>query len=252
MDASYASLKGKAVFISGGASGIGEAIVRAFAAQGAHVGFVDIAAAEGDKLVAELAGLGHKVHFRKCDITDIPAYQAAIADLAAKTGPFGVLVNNAANDQRHKLEDVTPEFFDNRIAVNMRHMLFAIQSVIPHMVKAKAGSIINLGSISWMMPSGGYPVYAACKASVHGLTRTLARDYGKSGIRFNTLVPGWVMTKRQLELWVDEAGEKLMDQSQCLAGRVMPDDIAAMALFLASDDSRMISAQEFIVDGGCV
>jgi NAD(P)-dependent dehydrogenase (short-subunit alcohol dehydrogenase family) len=251
-DASYASLKGRPVFISGGATGIGEALVRGFAAQGAIVAFVDLAQAEGTALEAELRAAGQKAHFARCDITDVNAYKAEIARLAAITGPFRVLVNNAANDQRHKLEDVTSEYFDQRVAVNLKHQLFAVQAVAPGMMAAGGGSIINLGSISWMVPQGGFPVYAACKAAIHGLTRTLARDLGKSSIRVNTLVPGWVMTKRQLDLWVTPEGEKQMDDNQCLAGRVMPDDIAHMALFLASEDSAKITAQEFIVDAGWI
>lgn len=251
-DASYASLKGRPVFISGGATGIGEALVRGFAGQGAKVAFVDLAETEGKALEAELRAMGQEAHFARCDITDVEAYKAEIGRLSGITGSFRVLVNNAANDQRHKLADLTSEYFDSRVAVNLKHQLFAVQAVVPGMVAAGGGSIINLGSISWMVPQGGYPVYAACKAAINGLSRTLARDLGKSSIRVNTLVPGWVMTKRQLELWVTPEGEKQMDENQCLAGRVMPDDIANMALFLGSDDSRMITAQEFIVDAGWV
>lgn len=251
-DGVYASLIGRAVFISGGASGIGEAMVRAFAAQSARVAFVDIADAAGEALAAELAGQGRHVWFSHADITDVEVYKSTIVALAREAGAFRVLINNAANDERHRLEDMTSASFDARVAVNLKHQLFAIQAVAPGMAAAGGGSIINLGSTSWMVPVGGFPVYAACKAAIHGLTRTLARDLGKQNIRVNTLVPGWVMTKRQIDLWVDEAAERLIDESQCLAGRVMPDDIARMAMFLASDDARMISAQAFIVDGGWV
>lgn len=248
----YPSLAGRPVLVSGGATGIGEALVRAFAAQGARVGFVDLAEAEGAALAAELNGRGGKVLFRRCDVTDIDAYRAAIADIEAKHGPTLALVNNAANDTRHDWREVTPDDFDRRIAVNLRHAFFAIQAVAPGMIAAGGGSIVNFGSVGWMMASGGYPAYASAKAAAHGLTRSFARDLGKHGIRVNTLVPGWVMTRRQLDLWVDDAANELIDRSQCLAGRVMPDDIARMALFLAADDSSMCSAQNFIVDGGWV
>lgn len=250
--ARYPGLAEVPVVISGGASGIGEAIVRAYAAEGAKVGFVDLAEAEGDALAAELNSAGGSVTFRRCDITDTDAYQRAIWDMEAINGATQVLINNAANDTRHQWEEVTPDYFDTRIAVNLKHMFFAIQAVAPGMVAAGKGSIMNYGSVGWMMATGGYPVYAASKAAVHGMTRSFARDLGRHGIRVNTLVPGWVMTKRQLDLWVDEAANELIDRSQCLAGRVMPEDIARMALFLGSDDSKMCSAQNFIVDGGWV
>jgi NAD(P)-dependent dehydrogenase (short-subunit alcohol dehydrogenase family) len=251
-DARYPSLDGRPVLISGGASGIGEALVRAFAAQGAQVGFVDLAEDEGHALAAELKAQGSKVMFQRCDVTDIQAYRTAIGAIEAAHGPTLALVNNAANDTRHDWRDVTPDYFDSRVAVNLRHAFFAIQAVAPGMIEAGVGSIVNFGSVGWMMASGGYPGYAASKAATHGMTRSFARDLGKHGVRVNTLVPGWVMTKRQLDLWVDDAANELIDRSQCLAGRVMPDDIARMALFLASDDSRMCSAQNFIVDGGWV
>ncbi|WP_288191313.1 SDR family oxidoreductase [uncultured Phyllobacterium sp.] len=250
--ARYPGLSGKPVFISGGATGIGEMIVRAFAAEGARVGFVDLAEAEGRKLAEDLNASGGNVTFRAADVTDIGAYQRTIREIEEIQGVTTVLVNNAANDTRHDWREVTPEYFDQRIAVNLRHMFFAIQAVAPAMIAAGGGSIINFGSVGWMMASGGYPGYASAKSAVHGLTRSFARDLGKHAIRVNTLVPGWVMTQRQLDLWVDDAANELIDRSQCLAGRVMPDDIARMALFLASDDSRMCSAQNFIVDGGWV
>ena len=246
----YPSLKGMPVVISGGASGIGEGIVRAFAAQGSKVGFVDIATEAGTKLEAELNAAGSTVKFAACDITDIPAYQSAIRGFEAAHGPALALVNNAANDLRHKWEEVTPEFWDKSIAVNAKHAFFAAQSVLPGMVDAKRGSIINFGSISWMILTGNLAAYTASKAAMHGLSRSLARDVGKHGIRVNTLVPGWIMTERQLTHWVDETASKLIDEQQALAGRLYPADIARMALFLAADDSNMISAQDFVVDGG--
>ena len=248
--ASYPSLSGLPVLVSGGASGIGEAMVRNFAAQGARIGFVDIIAERGQQLAAELTAGGATAKFIACDVTDIPAYQAAIAEFELAHGPCLALVNNAAHDQRHDWAEVTEAYWDDRMAVNLKHAFFAAQAVAPGMIAAGRGSIVNLGSVSWMILNPRIPVYETAKAAAHGLSRALARDMGKSGIRVNTLVPGWVMTERQLTLWVDAAGEKLIDESQALAGRVYPDDIARMALFLTSDDSKMISGQDFIVDGG--
>jgi D-xylose 1-dehydrogenase len=251
-NAIYPSLKDKPVVISGGASGIGEAIVRSFGAQGARVGFVDLMEKEGAALAGALQGSGQTVAFQRCDITDTGQYQRAIKRFEDMHGPCLVLVNNAANDTRMDWLKVTPEEFDRRIAVNLKHAYFAIQAVAPGMIEAGQGSIVNFGSISWMAAHAGIPVYTAAKAATHGLTRSFARELGKHHIRVNTVVPGWVMTKRQLDLWVDDAANELIDRSQCLAGRVRPDDIAAMVTFLASDDARMCSAQNFIVDGGWV
>lgn len=248
--ANFPSLKGMPVVISGGASGIGEFIVREFAAQGSKVGYVDIAADAGRKLEAELTEQGHTVRFTECDVTDIPAYQAVISGFADAHGPALALVNNAANDQRHKWDEVTPEFWDGRIAVNLRHSFFAAQAVAPGMIAAGRGSIINFGSISWMIMVGDLSAYTASKAASHGMSRSLARDLGKHGIRVNTVVPGWIMTERQLTHWVGPDEEKLIDESQALKGRVYPADVARMVLFLAADDSQMISAQDFVVDGG--
>ncbi|GLQ53132.1 SDR family NAD(P)-dependent oxidoreductase [Devosia nitrariae] len=248
--ASYPTLAGRPVVISGGASGIGEALVRNFAGQGAKVGFVDIAAEAGEKLSAELTAAGQTVRFARCDVTDTDAYKAAIDGFAAAHGDALVLVNNAAHDERHDWSDVTPTYWDERIAVNLKHAFFAIQAVAPGMMRAGKGSIINFGSISWMIMSPRIPVYETAKAATHGMTRAMARELGKSGIRVNTLAPGWVMTQRQLTHWLNADAERLIDEAQALAGRVFPDDCARMALFLAADDSAMISAQQFLVDGG--
>ena len=248
--ARYPSLAGVPVIVSGGASGIGEALVRNFAAQGARVGFVDIMAERGQQLADELAAGGEAARFVRCDITDIAAYQSAIAELAAAHGDALVLVNNAAHDERHDWAEVTPAYWDDRIAVNLKHSFFAIQAVAPGMIAAGRGSIINTGSISWMIMAPRLPIYETAKAAMHGLTRSMARELGKHGIRVNTLVPGWVMTERQKTHWLNAETDKLIDGSQALAGRVQPDDIARMALFLAAQDSAMISAQQFLVDGG--
>ncbi len=246
----YPSLAGMPVVISGGASGIGEAMVRLFAAQGAKVGFVDIADEAGKSLAEELTAAGQSILFTLCDITQTEAYQAAIAGFAAAHGDALALINNAAHDQRHDWSEVTPDYWDERMAVNLKHAFFAIQAVAPGMIKAGRGSIINLGSISWMIMTAKLPIYEAAKAATHGLTRSMARELGKSSIRVNTLVPGWVMTERQITHWLDAKGEAEIEANQPLAGRVMPEDIAKMALFLAADDSKMISAQQFVVDGG--
>jgi NAD(P)-dependent dehydrogenase (short-subunit alcohol dehydrogenase family) len=244
----YPSLSGASVFITGGASGIGEGLVRAFAAQGAKVAFVDIDKARGEALAAELADAA--TLFTALDLRDIAGLRAAIEAAGAAHGDLAVLVNNAADDTRHALADLTPDYFDDRIAVNLRPMVFAAQAASAQMARRGGGSIVNFGSISWKTGMGGMVGYTTAKAAVHGLTRSLARDLGPAQIRVNTVVPGWVMTERQLRLWVDEAGEREMDARQCLPGRLVPDDLAAMVLFLASDDARLCTAQEFTVDAG--
>jgi len=248
--ARYPSLENRPVVISGGASGIGESLVRHFAAQGARVGFVDIAREAGIALAAELAGAGQQVRFTCCDVTDIAAYRAAIADFAAAHGDALVLVNNAAHDQRHDWAEVTPEEWDARLAVNLKHAFFAAQAVAPGMARAGKGAIINFGSISWMVLTPSIPLYETAKAAMHGLTRSMARELGRSGIRVNSLVPGAVITQRQLDLWLSKEDMAAIEASQALSGHVMPEDCARMALFLAADDSAMISGQHFLVDGG--
>jgi D-xylose 1-dehydrogenase len=249
--AKFPSLRGKTVFVTGGGSGIGAAIVESFVDQGARVAFVDIDEAASQTLCqAVRAQYGTSPHFTRCDITDIAALQATIDKAGHDLGDIGVLVNNAANDMRHNWQDVTPDYWDGRMAINLRPFFFAIQSVAPQMKRLGGGSIINFGSISWKVRMGGAAGYTTAKAAVHGLTRGMARDLGSDNIRVNTVLPGWVMTERQKKLWLDEAGEKLLDQEQCLTGRIEPVDLARMVLFLASDDARMCTAQDFTVDGG--
>lgn len=250
--ATYPSLKSAAVIVTGGASGIGEFIVRAFVEQGARVGFLDIDRERGAALADELAGKGGEVRFEPCDLRDIPQLKGAIARLITALGPIAVLVNNAARDDRHGWEDVTPEYYDERIAVNLRHMFFATQAVAPSMIAAGKGSIINMGSNSWWEATGGMPVYTSAKAAVHGMTRSFARDLGKHRIRVNTIVPGWVMTERQKTLWATPEALERHRQNQCLPDLIEPVYLARMVLFLASDDAAMCTANNYMVEAGSI
>ncbi len=242
----FHSLRGRCVLITGGASGIGADMVRAFAAQGAVVGFLDYDAQAGEALAMSLP----QVHFEPCDATDVPALQAAMARLQQRCGGVDVLVNNVANDARHSLESVTPEYFDERVAINLRPHYFATQAVLEGLKARGSGAIINMGSTSWKIKGVGYAVYATCKSAMQGFTRVLAKELGPHNVRVNCVVPGWVMTERQVRLWVDEAGDEAMDSHQCLPGRVLGADIANMVMFLAADTARMVTAQEFVVDAG--
>lgn len=248
--AHYPSLAGRAVLVTGGASGIGATLVEEFVAQGARVGFIDIDRDAGEALAARLAHADRPPAFVAADLRDIAALDAAIDAVRRHVGPIGALMNNAANDQRHAIDATTPASWDDGIAVNLKHQFFAARNVAADMKTAGAGSIVNFGSISWMLKQGGMPVYTTSKAAVQGLTRSLARDLGPFNIRVNTLVPGWVMTDKQLRHRLDDEGRAAIAKGQCLAQPLMPTDIAHMALFLAADDSAMCSAQDFVVDGG--
>lgn len=248
--ARYPSLVDRPVFITGGATGIGATLVQEFVRQGARVGFVDVARAAGEALARELAGERHAPMFLECDITDTPALERAIDAVRDRFGPVRALLNNAANDQRHKIEDTTPQYWDQAVAVNLKHQFFAARAVAAHMRQAGGGSIVNFGSVSWKLKQGGMPVYTTSKSAVQGLTRSLARDFGPFNIRVNTLVPGWVMTDRQIRLWLTEEGKADIARGQCLQQQLLPQHIAHMAMFLAADDSAMCTAQDFIVDGG--
>ena len=245
--ARYPSLEGKSVIVTGGASGIGAATVAAFAAQGAKVGFLDRDAESAAALKGSTDGA---VDYELCDLCDIEALRAGITALAERHGPATVLANNAARDDRHKWQDVTPDYWDERQATNIRHMFFAIQAVAPGMIAAGGGSIVNLGSNSWWEAQGGFPAYTTAKSAVHGLTRTMARDLGEHRIRVNTVVPGWIMTERQKELWATpEALEKHL-QRQCLPDLIEPVYVARMVVFLASDDASACTANNFFVEAG--
>ena len=247
----YPSLNGKSVLISGGATGIGAALVEHFAAQGARVGFVDIDTEGALALLARLEREGLRgIHFEECDVTDIPRLRSAVGEIRRRIGPIQVLVNNAANDQRHLIEETTPESWDAGVAVNLKHYFFAAQEVFKDMKALGGGSIINFGSVSWMVKTGGMPVYTTCKSAVQGLTRSLARDFGPHRIRVNTVVPGWVMTEKQIRLWVTPQAKIELAKAQCLPGELAPGDLARAVLFLASDDSSMMTAQDLVVDGG--
>lgn len=250
--ASYPSLDGRTVLITGGATGIGACLVEQFVAQGAKVGFVDIAREEGVALARKLEGSAHAPLFVPTDLTDIPALEAAIDQVRERFGPIRVLLNNAANDKRHTIEETTPQSWDAGIAVNLKHQFFAARKVAPDMQQAGGGSIVNFGSVSWMLKQGGMPVYTTAKSAVQGLTRSLARDLGPANIRVNTLVPGWVMTEKQVRLWLTDQGRADIARGQCLQHELKSEHIARMALFLAADDSAMCTAQDFVVDGGWV
>jgi len=240
----YPSLKGKRVLVTGGGSGIGAGIVEAFASQGCDVTFFDINGSDS-QLLAERTG----VRFLQIDLTDTAATQQAIRDIESGGGSIDVLVNNAANDDRHEIEDVTEAYWDDRLSVNLKHQFFCAQAVIPGMRKKGGGVIINLGSISWHLALPGLILYETCKAAIEGLTRALARDLGSDNIRVSCVVPGNVRTARQLK-WYTPEGEAEISNAQCLKGRLGPEDIAAMTLFLASDDARLISGHEYFVDAG--
>jgi len=249
--AGYPSLAGKAVFITGGGSGIGADIVAAYARQGARVAFADRDVASSTTLVGSLAGsVEHVPYFIACDLSNIDALRASVVQAVAHVGDIDILINNTANDERHDFLEVSPEYFDAKLGINLKVAFFAAQAVMAGMTRRGGGAIINLGSTGWKNKVAGYPVYATSKSAVNGLTRSLAREYGKHNVRVNTLTPGWVMTQRQLDKWVDSAGEREMDDNQCLPGRIVGADVASMALFLGASDSRMITAQEFVVDAG--
>ena len=247
----YPSLRNKVVFITGGATGIGAEYVSAFSRQGAKVGFIDRDSTGAAELIKSLDGsVPHAPYFIQCDVTDISALQSAIRQCSEHIGDIEVLINNVANDVRHDFNQIDAAFFDSLCAVNLRPHIFASQSVLPGMRRLGHGSIINVGSIGWLRKNGAIAVYGALKSAAMGLTKSLARDLGKDRIRINHLVPGWTMTEKQKKMWVDEAAEKAIKEGQCLPDKIQPSDLAATALFLAADDSRMITSRDFVVDGG--
>lgn len=244
----YPDLAGRTVFVSGGGSGIGAAFVARFVEQGCRVAFVDIADAPSQALAGQLGA--QLVRYSHCDVRDIAALQTAIADVQRDWGPIRVLINNAARDDRHKLADVTPAYWDENQAINLRHHVFAAQAVAPGMAKAGGGAIINLGSISWMRGRPAMIGYTTAKAAISGMTRVLARELGEHNIRVNAIVPGAIVTERQTALWTTPEAEQEFMSQQCLKFRLSVDDVARTALFLASDEARGITGQNLIVDAG--
>ena len=243
--ASYPSLADQPVLVTGGATGIGEEVVRGFVRQRGKVAFIDLQAEAGKKLAAKTGAL-----FIECDLHDVPALQKAVAEAARQVGDITVLVNNAAHDERHAWQEVTEQYWDERLAINLKHVFFATQAVAPMMVAAGKGSIVNFGSSAWMLAEGNMPGYTSAKAAIHGLTRSFARDLGKHNVRVNTVVPGWAMTRRQIEKWLTPESELEMKRRICLPHALQPAEVANMVLWLASDDSSACSAQNFIVDCG--
>ena len=249
--AKYPSLVDRPVLVTGGGSGIGAAIVKHLCDQGSRVAFVDIDREASQALVDDIGAAGQPVPlFLPCDLTDIEQLRAAIKEIAGRLGAIRVLVNNAANDDRHAWHEVTVEYWDQRMAVNLRHQFFAAQAVASDMADAGGGAIVNLGSTSWLAGQGGMPGYSAAKAAIAGLTRSLARDLGPSDIRVNSILPGWVMTERQRTLWLTPELERGLLERQCLKHKLHPEDVARMVLFLAADDSALCTGQNYIVDAG--
>ena len=245
----YPSLAGRVVVITGGGSGIGAGLTEGFARQGARVVFLDVADADSKALEASLATLEPAPVYRRCDLMDLESLKSCLAEVAETVGPIEVLVNNAANDDRHSLAEVTPAYWDDRINVNLRHLYFAAQAVAPGMKAKGQGVILNLGSISWHLGLPDLSLYETAKAGIEGMTRALARELGADGIRVSCIVPGNVKTPRQMK-WYTPEGEAEIVAAQCLKGRLEPRDVAALAMFLASDDARLITGHEFFVDAG--
>jgi D-xylose 1-dehydrogenase len=246
----YPSLAGRVACVTGGASGIGASIVQAFADQKVHVGFVDVDEKSAAQVLESVSGRGAKCHFEPCDVRDIDALRRAIDKIRAALGPITILVNNAARDDRHVTEEVTPEYWDERMAVNLKHQFFASQAALADMKAAGGGSIINFGSASWMMGRGGMVAYTAAKSAVLGLTRSLARDFGQFNIRVNAIAPGWILTERQRKLWLGPDGLARLMEGQCLKRELSGEDVARVVLFLSSDEAGAITSQHVVVDAG--
>jgi NAD(P)-dependent dehydrogenase (short-subunit alcohol dehydrogenase family) len=246
----YPDLAGKNVVITGGGSGIGSELTTAFAGQGARVWFLDIAEEASLQLQTALAGSLHAPTFVKCDLTDLDALKDVFTRIEAEAGAVDILLNNAANDDRHEIESVTPGYWENRMNVNLRHLFFAAQAVVPGMKRRGEGVILNFGSISWHIPHTQLSLYMTAKAAIEGMTRALARELGPHGIRANTVVPGGVRTPRQVALWHNPDEEARIVAGQCLPERVEMQDVAALALFLASNNARRCSGREYFVDAG--
>ena len=253
MTAKYFDLKNKKVFITGGGSGIGASIVEHFCEQNSEVYFVDINVEESNKLISNIKNKNFKIPtFFECDLLNIKQLQDSISKIISEKGPINILINNAANDERHAIDDVTEEYWNERMNVNLRHYFFTVQSVKKAMIKNKGGAIVNIGSASWMIGQGGMAAYTAAKSGVVGLTRSFARDLGEFNIRVNSVVPGWIMTERQIEKWLTPESEKELMKSQCLKRKLVPADVARAVLFFSSNESSACTNQSYIVDGGWI
>ena len=251
MKAKYFDLENKRVFITGGGSGIGASIVEHFCEQNSEVYFIDINEEASNKLVEDCKNKKLAVpNFIKCDLLNIKDLQSVISNIISEKGPIEILINNAANDERHKIEDVTEKFWNDRMNINLRHYFFTVQSVRDAMIKNKSGVIVNIGSASWMIGQGGMAAYTAAKSGVVGLTRSFARDLGEYNIRVNSVVPGWTITERQLEKWLTPESEADMMKKQCIKRRLMPSDISKAVLFFSSDQSSGCTNQSYVVDNG--
>ena len=251
MKVKYYDLENKRVFITGGGSGIGASIVEHFCEQKAEVYFIDINEDESNKLISECKNKNFSVpNFINCDLLNIKELQSTISKIISEKGPIEILINNAANDERHKIEDVTEEFWNDRMNINLRHYFFTVQSVREAMIKNNGGVIVNIGSASWMIGQGGMAAYTAAKSGVVGLTRSFARDLGEYNIRVNSVVPGWTITKRQIEKWLTPESEAEMMKKQCIKKRLMPSDIAKAVLFFSSNQSSGCTNQSYVVDNG--
>jgi NAD(P)-dependent dehydrogenase (short-subunit alcohol dehydrogenase family) len=251
--ATYPSLQDRTVLVTGGGSGIGAAMVEQFALQGARVAFLDVAEQASRALVQDLTPrCAHPPIFQPCDLTDIPALRDAVAAVTRSCGPPTVLVNNAGSDDRHTFAEVTPEYWDQRIAVNLKHQFFAAQAVAPGMAGAGGGSVINMSSIAWMIPSASLSVYTTAKAAIVGMTRSMAHDLGTAGIRVNCVLPGAILTERQRRLWMSPEYEQEVMSRQCIKRHILPEEVARLVLFLAADDSQAMTNQNYIIDGGWI
>lgn len=253
MTAKYFDLKNKKVFITGGGSGIGASIVEHFCEQNSEVYFVDINVKESNKLISDIKNKKFKVPtFIECDLLNIKKLQDTISKIISEKGPIDILINSAANDERHNIDDVTEEYWNERMNINLKHYFFTVQSVKKAMIKNKGGVIVNIGSASWMIGQGGMAAYTAAKSGVVGLTRSFARDLGEFNIRVNSVVPGWIMTERQIEKWLTPESEKELMKSQCLKRKLVPADVARAVLFFSSNESSACTNQSYIVDGGWI
>jgi NAD(P)-dependent dehydrogenase (short-subunit alcohol dehydrogenase family) len=246
----YPSLANRVAFVTGGGSGIGAAIVAAFAQQKTKVAFVDVDETASAEVRARLDGVGAVSYFEHCDIRDVAALRRAIQNARERLGPISILINNAARDDRHDSEEISPEYWDERMAVNLKHQFFAAQAVLPDMKAAQWGSIINFGSSSWMVGQGGMVAYTAAKSAVLGLTRSLARDFGPYNIRVNAIAPGWILTERQRALWLTPSAQARLMEAQCLKRELNGEDVARVVLFLSSDEAGAVTSQHYVVDGG--